>query len=75
MSLRFVCRCCGWTESKHLYRKADASSVELKQRQVLIPGYTYTLAKCVEYTPGRAERRKIAEISAVLERHEEEVTA
>ncbi len=71
MSLKHVCRCCGFRESEHLFRTVDASPAELEQRQVLRPGYVYTLADCVEYTPGRAERRQIAEINAVLSRHEE----
>lgn len=70
MSLKHVCRNCGWTESKHLFRATDAPSVELEQRQLRIPGYEHTLAKCVGYIPSRAERRVIAEINAVLERHE-----
>jgi len=70
MSLKQVCRCCGWTESKHLFRSADAPLAELEERQVPLSGYEYALAECVEYTPGQAECRKVAEISAVLERHE-----
>jgi hypothetical protein len=72
MSLKHVCRNCGWTDSKHLFRAADAPSVELERRQVRIPGYEHTLMACPAYTPGRAERQKInAEVNAVLCRHEE----
>lgn len=73
MSLKHVCRCCGWTESEHLFRTADASPAELERRRLRMPGCSYSLMKCPEYTPGRAERQEIAEIAAVLKRHEEEV--
>ena len=62
MSLKFHCRNCGWSESAHLFKRADCSPAEEVRRHEQKPRFGYSLMECLGYEAQQPERVAVKQL-------------